>query len=166
MKKEKKPEKEKKENKEKSIKVFLKKRVPIYLAIITMLIVFVIPELTAGSLQDHIPNDLTGNEKEALDMFLAYRGPNNSGLNSIDALAEKISDDYPDEKIYDDKDTTIEFAVNELRESSGMEYQISIDFQTKREFTSYEWLVNMNTGEIREGNPEAKKILEIVDYSK
>ena len=166
MKKEKKPEKEKKQNKEKSAKVFLKKRAPIYLAIITMLIVFVIPELTAGSLQDYIPDDLTGNEKDALDIFLAYRGPNNSGLNSIDVLADKISDDYPDEKIFDKKDTTVGFVVNELEVSSGAEYQISIDFQTKKESTTYEWLVNIDTGEVSHMNPEAKKILEIVDYSK
>ena len=165
MKKEKKPEKEKKENKEKSGKAFLKKRAPIYLAIITMLIVFVIPELTAGTLQDNIPDDLTGNEKQALDTFLSYRGPNNSGLNAIDALAEKIANDYPDEKIYDDKNTVVEFTVNGF-DSSENEYQIRIDFQTKRESTLYEWVVNISTGEISEMNPEAKKIIEVVDYSK
>lgn len=166
MKKEKKPEKEKKENKEKSAKSFLKKRAPIYLAIITMLVVFVIPELTAGSLQDHIPKDLSGGEKEALDAFLAYRGPNNSGLNAIDALAGKIADDYPDEKIFDDKDTVVEFSINQLDSASNDEYKIHLDFQTKKEDTTYEWSVNISTGEITDTNPEAKKIIEIVDYSK
>ena len=165
MKKEKKPEKEKKENKEKSIKVFLKKRAPIYLAIITMLIVFVIPEFTAGSLQDYIPNDLTGNEKEALDIFQNYRGPNNSGQNTIDVLAGKISDDYPDEKIFDKKDTVVEFTISETG-TSGEEYKILFDFQTKRENTIYEWQVNIKTGEISSLNDQAKKIIEIVDYSK
>lgn len=166
MKKEKKPEKGKKENKEKSAKSFLKKRAPIYLAIITMLVVFVIPELTAGSLQDHIPKDLSDGEKEALDAFLAYRGPNNSGLNAIDVLGEKISDDYPDEKIFDDKDTIVEFSISELDDANNDEYKIRLDFQTKKEDTIYEWSVNISTGEITDTNPEAKKIIEIVDYSK
>lgn len=165
MKKEKKPEKEENRNKEKSMKVFLKKRAPIYLAIITMLIVFVIPEFTAGSLQDYIPKDLTGNEKKAFDIFMSYRGPNNSGLNAIDVLADKISDDYPDEKIYDKKDTLVEFTISESGDSVE-EYKILLDFQTKRESTTYEWSVNINTGEISSMNTHAKKILEVVDYSK
>ena len=53
--------KEKKSNKEnkskKSLGEFLKKRAPIYLAIIALLIVFFVPELTKGTLQDHIPNN-------------------------------------------------------------------------------------------------------------
>ena len=165
LKKEKKPEKEKKENKEKSAKSFLKKRAPIYLAIITMLVVFVIPELTAGSLQDYIPNDLTGDEKEALDIFLAYRGPNNSGQNAIDVLSEKISDDYPDEKIFDKKDTIVEFSV-QSNSDAEYEYIIMINFETKNEKTIYEWLVNTNTGQINSISSEAKKIIEVVDYSK
>ena len=163
MKKEKKPSREKKE---KSGKAFLKKRAPIYLAIITLLVVFVVPELTKGTLDANIPDDLTGNEKEALDAFLAYRGPNNSGLNAIDALAGKIADDYPDEKIFDDKDTVVEFSINQLDSASNDEYKIHLDFQTKKEDTTYEWSVNISTGEIFDTNPEAKKIIEIVDYSK
>ena len=166
MKKDKKPEKEKKGNKEKSAKSFLKKRAPIYLAIITMLIVFVVPELTAGSLQDHIPNDLTGGEKEALEVFLAYRGPNNFGLNPVDALSEKIADDYPDEKIFDSKDTVVMFSVSESSESTGDEYQIILDFKTKKENTVYEWIINTETGDITSVTQDAKKIIEIVDYSK
>ena len=165
MKKDKKPEKEKKENKEKSAKSFLKKRAPIYLAIITMLVVFVIPELTAGSLQDHIPKDLEGGEKEALDTFLAYRGPNDSGLNTVDALSEKISDNYPDEKILDKKDTIVEFTVSQI-DTSDDEYQILINFETKKEKTIYEWIVNIKTNDIASVTQDAKKILEIVDYSK
>lgn len=161
MKKEKKPEKEK--GKKQSGKAFLKKRAPIYLAIITMLVVFVVPELTKGTLESNIPNDLTGEQKKAFDAFLAYRGPNNSGLNPIDVLSEKIEDDYPDEKIYDHKDTVVKFTVDALGED---EYQILLDFQTKKESTLYEWHVNLGTDEISGMNPQAKKILEIVDYSK
>ncbi len=165
MKKEKKSTKQNKEKKS-SAKSFFKKRAPIYLAIIAMLIVFVVPELTKGTLDGHIPNDLIGEEKEALDMFLAYNGPNNSGLNAIDVLSEKIEDDYPNEKIYDHKDTVVKFTVSALdvRTPSG-EYQISLDFQTKKEGTLYDWYVNIQTGEISGMNTAAQKILKIVDYS-
>ena len=165
MKKEKKHPKENKEKKA-SGKAFLKKRAPIYLAIITLLIVFVIPEFTAGTLQDHIPKDLVGNEKKALEIFLSYRGPNNVGLNSIDVIAEKIKDDYPDEKIFDKKDTSVEFLILPINNSGKENYQILLDFKTKKETESYEWHVNLATGELTSANPNAKKILEIVDYSK
>ena len=152
--------------KKSSGKVFLKKRAPIYLAVITLVIVFIIPELTASSLRDYIPDSLEGNEKKALDMFLAYRGPNNSGLNAIDVLIEKIENDYPGEKIYDDKSTTVVFLVEKINESSDDLYKIRFDFQTKNEETSYEWSVNISSGEILSLNSDAKKILEIVNYSK
>jgi len=161
MKKEKKPDNNK--GNKQSGKAFLKKRAPIYLAIIVMFIVFVIPELTAGTIQNSIPNDLTGKEKEAFDVFLAYRGPNDSGVNAIDVLSEKIEEAYPNEKIYDQKDTVVKFSVGALGED---EYQILLDFQTKKETKLYEWHVNLATDEINAVNPDAKKILEIVDYSK
>ena len=166
MKKEKKSTKENKEKKS-SAKSFFRKRAPIYLAIIAMLIVFVVPELTKGTLENHIPNELIGEKKEALDMFLAYNGPNNSGLNAIDVLSEKIEDDYPNEKIYDHKDTVVKFAISALDVSttSEGEYQIILDFETKKEKTLYDWYVNIQTGEISGMNPASKKILEIVDYS-
>jgi len=132
-----------------------------------MLIVFVVPELTKGTLEGYIPNNLIGEEKEAIDMFLAYNGPNNSGLNAIDVLSEKIEDDYPNEKIYDHKDTVVKFtvsAIDVLTPSEG-EYQINLDFQTKKEETLYEWYVNIQTGEISGMNPAAEKIIKIVDYS-
>ena len=163
MKKDKKAPKEK--EKKSSGKAFLKKRAPIYLAVITLVIVFIIPELTASSLRDHIPDDLEDDKKKALDIFLAYRGPNNSGLNAIDVLAEKIESDYPAEKIFDDKDTTTVFLVEKMNESNEA-YKIKFDFQTKKEGVFYEWSVNISSGEILSLNNDAKKILEIVNYSK
>ena len=164
MKKDKKAPKEK--EKKSSGKAFLKKRAPIYLAVITLVIVFIIPELTASSLRDYIPDDLENDKKKALDIFLAYRGPNNSGLNAIDVLSEKIENDYPGEKIFDNKDTTTVFLVEKINEVNDDEYKIKFDFQTKSEEIFYEWSVNISSGEILSLNNDAKKILEIVNYSK
>lgn len=164
MKKEKKQPKKDKEKKS-SGKAFLKKRAPIYLAVITLVVVFVIPELMASTLEDFIPENLTGKEKEALDIFLSYRGPNNSGLNSIDVISEKIRDDYPDEKIFDKKDTIVKFLVKPI-DNNSEQYSVILDFQTKKENTSYEWSVKIDTGKVNSVNLDAKKILEIVDYSK
>lgn len=165
MKKEKKHPKENKEKKS-SGKEFLKKRAPIYLAVITLVIVFVIPELTAGTLEDYIPKDLSGNEKKALEIFLSYRGPNNVGLNSIDVISEKINENYPDEKIFDKKDTDVKFLVSPIDDLDDENYKILLDFKTKNESLSYEWHVNIITGKLTSVNSDAKKILEIVDYSK
>lgn len=165
MKKEKKPTDENKENKT-SGKAFLRKRAPIYLVMITVLVIFVVPEFTKGTLEDYFPTGLTENEKEAFDIFLNYRGPNNSGLNSIDVLTEKIKEDYPNEKIFDKQDTNVKFTVEALDGSSiNEEYKIQLNFETETEKTLYEWQVNIQTGEIQAMNPSGKNIIEIVDYS-
>ena len=164
MKKEKKPTEENKENKT-SGKAFLKKRAPIYLVMITVLVIFVVPELTKGTLEDYFPTELTENEKEAFDIFLNYRGPNNSGLNSIDVLSEKIKDDYPDGKIFDKQDTSVKFTVGTVDSNDTEKYKIQLNFETETEKTLYEWQVNIQTGEIQAMNPSGKNIIEIVDYS-
>jgi len=44
---------------ESEFKKFVKKRAPIYLGVIALLIVFVVPELTKSNLENSFPNDLT-----------------------------------------------------------------------------------------------------------
>ena len=159
MKKEKKPNKENKEKK--SLQGFLKKRAPVYLAIIALLIVFVVPELTKGTLQDHIPDDLTDKEKEVLDVLLSYRGPNDVGLSIEDVLAEKIEERYPNEKIFDHKDTVIDVIISEESDI----YEVNFILETKKDKLEYVWNVNTVTGEVLPKNPEAKNISGIVEYS-
>ena len=52
--------------KESEFKKFLKKRAPIYLGAIALIVVFVVPELTKGDLQSTFPEDLTEQEKQVL----------------------------------------------------------------------------------------------------
>ena len=75
--------------KKKDFRAFLKKRAPIYLAIIAMFVIFAIPELTKGDLQSSFP-ELTSEEKQVLDILMKYNGPNGSGLTVMDAISEKI----------------------------------------------------------------------------
>ncbi len=153
---------EKGPGKGRSGRAFLKKRAPVYLALAALFMVFVIPELASDSLHNHIPDGLEGGQRAALDVFLAYRGPNDMGLNAVDALAKRISDDYPDGNILDDDDTSVEFAVD----GDGDEYRISINFETEKESTTYEWDVDIATGVIKAASPAAKNILNVVDYSR
>ncbi len=153
---------EKGPGKGRSGRAFLKKRAPIYLALAALFVVFAIPELTSDSLHNHIPDGLEGGQKAALDTFLAYRGPNNMGMNAVDALAERMSDDYPDGNILDEDDTAVEFTVD----GNGDAYRISISIETERESTIYEWDVDIATGVIKAVSPAAKNILNVVDYSR
>src|SRR3990172_12979125 len=60
--------KKKEEKPKKSeFKAFLKKRAPIYLGIIGILVIFVIPELTKSDLQSSFPDNLTDDQKQIVD---------------------------------------------------------------------------------------------------
>jgi len=155
-------ENKKKEGKPKKndFKSFLKKRAPIYLALIAMLIVFVIPELTKGDLESSFP-ELTSEEEQVLDILMNYNGPNGSGLTVMDAITNKISEEYPDEKIFDHKKTTVDLTVNNVNPD---EYQVIFNFKSHKGEMHYDWKVNIKSEEITSNNPEAKHIIDLVDY--
>jgi hypothetical protein len=88
--------------KKNDFKSFLRKRAPIYLALIAMLVVFVIPEMTKGTLEKSFP-EFSAENQQVVDILMNYDGPNNDGLTVLQALENKISEEYPDEKIYDHK---------------------------------------------------------------
>ena len=95
--------KEKEEKPKKNdFKAFLRKRAPIYLGIMGLFMLFVVPDLMKGDLESSFP-ELTSEEQQVMDILMKYDGPNDSGLTVIDAISMKISEEYPDEKIYDNK---------------------------------------------------------------
>jgi len=100
--------KKKKEVEEKpkknDFKSFLKKRAPVYLGLIALFVVFVIPELTKGDLESSLP-ELSAEDQQVVDILMGYNGPNEFGLTVMEAIENKISDEYPDERIYDNKKT-------------------------------------------------------------
>ena len=157
-----KDKKKKEENKPKKndFKSFLRKRAPIYLALIAMLIVFVIPEMTKGTLEKSLP-ELSDENQRAVDILMNYDGPNNDGLTVLQALENKISEEYPDEKIFDHKKTTVDLIVNNVNPE---EYQVVFIFKSHKGEMNYDWNVNVSSEEITSNNSEAKYIINLVDY--
>lgn len=139
---------------------FLKKRAPIYLGIIAMFIIFIVPELTKNNLQNSFPN-LPDDEQHALDILMSYKGQNEKGLSVMDAISNKINEEYPNEKIYDNKKTKVNLLISN---SSLNDYQISLDFESYKGEMNYVWNVNVKTLEIRANNSEAKHIIDLVDF--
>ena len=156
-----KDEKKKKERpKENSFRVFLKKRAPIYLAVAALVVVFVIPEFTKGTLENSLP-ELTDNEQKIVDVVMKYNGPNESGLTVMDAIAMKIEEEYPNEKIYEDRGTVIDLQVTDV---SAEEYQVVLNFKSQKGEISYDWNVNTSSEEITSNNSESKYIINLVDF--
>ena len=152
----------KKEGKPKKndFKSFLKKRAPIYLALIAMLIVFVIPELTKGDLESSFP-ELTSEEEQVLDILMNYNGPNGSGLTVMDAITNKINEEYPDEKIFDHKKTIVDLTVSKINDE---EYNIKLNFKSYKGELNYDWNVEKSLGKISSNNQDSKYIIDLVDF--
>ena len=153
--------KEKEEKPKKNdFKAFLKKRAPIYLGIIGLFILFVVPDLMKGDLESSFP-ELSSEEQQVVDILMGYDGPNESGLTVMDAISMKISEEYPDEKIYDNKKTNVELIVS----SVGLEeYQVVLNFESHKGEMNYNWNVDMTSGKITSNNQESKYIIDLVDF--
>ena len=153
--------KEKEEKPKKNdFKAFLKKRAPIYLGIIGLFILFVVPDLMKGDLESSFP-ELSSEEQQVVDILMGYNGPNESGLTVMDAISMKISEKYPDEKIYDNKKTNVELIVLSV---GSEEYQVVLNFESHKGEMSYDWNVDMTSGKITSNNQESKYIINLVDF--
>ena len=155
-------DKKKKEEKPKKsdFKAFLRKRAPIYLALIAIFVIFVIPELTKGDLESSFPV-LTAEEQDAVDIIMNYNGPNESGLTVMEAISNKISEEYPDEKIYDHKKTKVSLTVSNV---DSEKRQIVLNFESHKGIINYDWNVDVTSGEITSNNQESKHIINLVDF--
>jgi len=152
----------KKEDKPKKndFKSFLKKRAPIYLALIAMLVVFVIPEMTKGTLEKSFP-EFSDEEQRIVDILMKYNGPNDDGLTVMEALESKISEEYPNEKIFDHKKTIVDLTVTNVNFD---EYQVKFNFKSHKGDMNYDWNVNTESEEITSNNSEGKHVIELVNY--
>ena len=126
-----------------------------------MIVVFVVPELTKGDLQSSFPEDLTEQEKQVLDTVMSYKGPNEKGLSVLDAISDKIKEDYPNEKIYNNKKTSVNLVITNIDTN---ESRVVLDFKSYKGELKYDWNVNLETGEIEGNNPEGKHIIDLVDF--
>ena len=152
--------KEKEKPKKSEFKAFLKKRAPIYLGIIGLFVIFIVPELTKGSLESSFP-EFTSEKQQIVDILMGYDGPNDFGLTVLDAIANKISEEYPDERIYDNKKTKVELSVSNV---NSEEYQVVLDFESYNGEMNFNWNVNTSTEKITSNNPETKYIMDLVDF--
>jgi len=153
--------KEKEEKPKKNdFKAFLKKRAPIYLGIIGLFILFVVPDLMKGDLESSFP-ELSSEEQQVIDILMGYNGPNESGLTVMDAISMKISEEYPDEKIYDNKKTNVELIVSSV---GSEEYQVVLNFESHKGEMNYNWNVDMTSGKITSNNQKSKYIINLVDF--
>ncbi len=153
--------KEKEEKPKKSdFKAFLRKRAPIYLGIIGLFMLFVIPDLMKGDLESSFP-EFTSEEQQVIDILMKYDGPNDSGLTVMDAISMKISEEYPDEKIYDNKKTKVGLTVSNI---DSEEYQVILNFKSHKGEMNYDWNVNMSSEKITSNNQESKYIIDLVDF--
>jgi hypothetical protein len=155
-----KKKKEEDKPKKNDFKSFLRKRAPIYLALIAMLVVFVITEMTKGTLEKSLP-ELSAENQQAVDILMKYNGPNNDGLTVLQALENKIDEEYPDEKIFDHKKTTVDLTVTNV---NSEEYQVIFNFKSHKGEMNYDWKINVVSEEITSNNSEAKYIIDLVDY--
>jgi hypothetical protein len=155
-------DRKKKEEKPKKsdFKSFLKKRAPIYLALIAMFVIFVVPELTKSSLESSLP-ELSSEEQQVLDVLMGYNGPNESGLTVMEAISDKIAEEYPDEKIFDSKKTTVDLTVSNI---DSEKYQVILNFESHKGEINYDWNVDTSSGEIVSNNSESKYIIDRVDF--
>lgn len=155
-------DKKKKEDKPKKsdFKSFLKKRAPIYLAILALFVVFVIPELTKSNLENSFP-ELTAEQQQPVDILMKYNGSNESGLTVLEAISNKIAEEYPDEKIFDHKKTIVELIVSR---ADAEKYQVNLKFESYKGEMNFDWTVNINSKEITSNNSESKHIIDLVNF--
>ena len=157
--------KKKEEKPKKSdFKSFLKKRAPIYLGIIAILVIFIIPELTKSDLQSSFPDNLTEEQKQIVEILMSYNGPNEKGLTVMNAITEQIAAEYPDEKIYDNKKTKVELVVSKSDKSTEKIYKVILTFESYKGKIEYAWDVNLDTKGIEAKNSSAKHVIDIVNY--
>ncbi|RNJ78027.1 MAG: hypothetical protein EB829_05615 [Nitrosopumilus sp. H8] len=139
---------------------FLKKRAPFYLAGIAILVVFVVPELTKTNLAGSFP-ELDADRQQAVDILMGYNGPDGDGLTVMDAVSAKIEDEYPNERIYDHRSTSVELDVT--GEDPGT-YRIVLDFVSYKGGLHYDWSVDAASGEITPNDPASRHIIDVVDF--
>ncbi len=152
-------EKEKKPKKN-DFKAFLRKRAPIYLGIMGLFMLFVVPDLMKSDLESTFP-ELSSEEQQVIDIIMKYDGPNDSGLTVMDAISMKISEEYPKEKIYDNKKTKVELTVSNI---DSEEYQVVLNFKSHKGEMNYDWNVDMSSEKIISNNQESKYIIDLVDF--
>jgi hypothetical protein len=146
--------------KKNNLKAFLKKRAPLYLAGIALIVISANGVLTEKHLDNFLVN-LSEEEQIVVDILMQYNGPNESGYNVKNGIEDKIKEKYPDEKIFDNRNTRVELDVTKINLE---EYQIILNFKGHKGEIIFDWNVNIDSKKIESNNPISKNIINIVDF--
>ena len=79
----------------------------------------------------------------------------------MDAISNEISEEYPNEKIYDNKKTKVNVVVSNVENEN---YQVVFDFESYKGDFHYNWNINMQTGDVKGNDEESKYIIDLVDF--
>ncbi|MDX1596977.1 MAG: hypothetical protein R3327_08585, partial [Nitrosopumilaceae archaeon] len=83
------------------------------------------------------------------------------GLSVMDAISDKIEEEYPNEKIYDNKKTKVDVNITDI---DSQMYQVIFNFESYKGEINYNWNVNMKTGNIEGNDSSSKHIIDLVDF--
>ena len=92
---------------------------------------------------------------------MKYNGPNELGLTVQEAISNKISEEYPDEKIFNNKKTKVDLTVTSI---DSEKYQVMFNFESHKGEINYDWNIDVNSGKITSNNSESKYIIDLVDF--
>jgi len=79
----------------------------------------------------------------------------------MDAISNEISEEYTNEKIFDNKKTKVSVLVSNLENKN---YQVIFDFDSYKGDFHYNWDINTQTGDVKGNDEESKYIIDIVDF--
>ena len=147
--------------KESPFKKFLKKRAPVYLAVIALIIIFVIPQITKSDLQDKFPENLSEENRLVLDSLMSYNGPDKEGYTLMEAISNQINEEYPNEQIYDNKKTIVDVSISKL---DAQNYQVLFNFESYKSSIQYDWNIDMKTGVVKGNDEVSQNIKNLVDF--
>ena len=143
------------------LKSFLKKRAPFYLAAIALIIISLQGILTEKNLGNSLP-ELSDEEQKVTDILMNFNNGDESKMNVMEVIKNQINDEYPDEKIFGHKKTTVELIVTNVNSD---EYNVILNFKSYKGEMNFDWNVNVSSEKITSNNPESKHVIEVVSYS-
>lgn len=147
--------------KKNDLKSFLKKRAPFYLAAIALIAISAQGILTEKNLENSLP-DLSDEEQKVTDILMNFNNGDESKMTVMEVIKNQINDEYPDEKIFEHKKTSVELTVTNLNSD---EYNVILNFKSYKGEMNFDWNVNVVSEKITSNNPESKHVIEVVYYS-
>jgi len=77
------------------------------------------------------------------------------------AVEDKINDEYPSEKIFNERNTKVELDITKI---DLKEYQVIINFKAHKGEIIFDWNVNIDSKKIESNNLLSRSMIEKVNY--